>query len=658
VRGFTGRVEELDRLTVLVDEAPNAVMILAIEGTAGIGKTALAVQWAHRVADRYPDGQLFVNLRGYDPDRPANTPAETLRLFLGALGTPAERIPADLESRIGLYRSLVSGKRIMLVLDNARDADQVLPLLPGSPGSLVVLTSRRSLTGLIMTTGASVLALELFSMAEARLLLASRLGVDRVAADPAAVDQIIASCARLPLALAMVAARAASRPRFAMAAIAQELVQAESSLDVLEVGDPRVDVRAVFSWSYRALGTDPARLFRLFGIHPGNEVGVESTASLAGTPVDEVGPLLTELARAHLVTEASPGRYTSHDLLRSYAKGLTLAEDGEEQRRAATLRVLDHYLHTLHAAVILLFPQVVPIELDPPRPGVTLPELADGDQAQSWYAAEQQALTAALAAAGTAGLDAHFWRLGTLLSLFLDRDRRWDERITVLHDALAATQRLTDRRPEALLSRQLGGAYARAGRYEDADQHLQHALTLYQTLGDHTGQAETHMTLGFALDSQHRYREALAHAEAALEHTRVTGHGVYHARVLTTIGWCHTALGEHEKALVTCQQALPLLEQLGDGFAVACTWHSIGFAHHQLGRYQQAIDAFRQALDGQFARDRYHQAHALADLGASHRALGDRDAAREVWAEAATILDELDHPDPLQVRARLRLDDA
>jgi tetratricopeptide (TPR) repeat protein len=370
-----------------------------------------------------------------------------------------------------------------------------------------------------------------------------------------------------------------------------------------------------------------------------------------------VAPLLTELTRAYLVTESGPGRYTSHDLLRAYAKGLALAEDTDDDRRAATLRVLDHYLHTLHTAVILLFPQVVPIELDPPRAGVTRPELADGDQAQSWYAAEQQALTAALATAGTAGLDGHLWRLGTLLSLFLDRDRRWDERITVLHDALAATQRLTDRRAEALLSRQLGGAYARAGRYEDADRHLQHALTGYEALGDHTGLAETHMTLGFALDAQHRYREALAHAEAALEHTQVTGHRVYHARVLTTIGWCHTALGEHEKALATCQQALPLLAEQGDEFAVACTWHSIGFASHQLGRYRPAIDAYRQALDGQFARDRYYRAHALADLGASHRALGERDAAREVWAEAATILDELDHPDPLQVRARLRLDD-
>jgi DNA-binding SARP family transcriptional activator len=364
VPAFVGRDAELAgldallRATVQATAAGTATLVIAaLSGTAGVGKTALAVHWAHRAAAQFPDGQLYVNLRGFDPGG-AVEPSEALRGFLDALGVPAARIPESLPAQAGLYRSLLAGKRVLVVLDNAKDAGQARPLLPGSPGCLAIVTSRNQLTGLVATDGAYALTLDLLDSADARRLLACRLGSRRVAREPDAVDEIIASCARLPLALTIAAARAAASPGFPLAVLATDLRKATGVLDPLDGGDPATDVRAVFSWSYDALTTDAARLFRLLGLHPGPDIALPAAASLAATPPERAHALLAELTRAHLLAEHAPGRYGFHDLLRAYATELARTHDSQNVLSAAAHRVLDHYLHT---GVLLVFRTADPL---------------------------------------------------------------------------------------------------------------------------------------------------------------------------------------------------------------------------------------------------------------------------------------------------------
>ncbi len=337
VARFAGRAAELEALTSLLEEAAlpgGTVRISVIDGMAGIGKTALAVQWAHQVAGRFPDGQLYVNLRGFDPAGPPVTPAEAVRGFLDAFEVPAARIPVSLDAQAALYRSLLAGRRVLVVLDNARDAGQVRPLLPGSPGCSVVVTSRNRLTGLI-ADGARPLTVGLFTLTDARQMLVRRLGADRVAAQPQAVQQIIDRCALLPLALSIVAARAGAYPDFPLTALAEELRDAEGRLPTLDPGEAATSVTAVFSWSYQRLSDRAARMFRLLGLHPGPDITATSAASLAAIPVPEARLLMKELDRANLITEHAPGRFTFHALLRAYAATQTRTHDPGTDRNAA-----------------------------------------------------------------------------------------------------------------------------------------------------------------------------------------------------------------------------------------------------------------------------------------------------------------------------------
>ena len=360
VAHFAGRAAELAALTGLLDaagaELPEAVVISAIGGTAGVGKTALAVHWAHQVAHRFPDGQLYVNLRGFDPSGMPVAPAQAIRKFLAALGMPADQVPADIDAQACLYRSVLAGQRVLIVLDNARDSDQVRPLLPASPGSLAVVTSRSQLAGLVAVEGARPLTLDVLTEAEARELLIRRLGGEQIAADPAAADELVRLCARLPLALAIAAARGATRPGLPLAVLAGELRDAHGQLDTLDAGDTTANIRTVFSWSCQSLTSPAARMFRLLGVHPGPDISARAAASLAGMARDKARAALDELSRASLIVEHVPGRFVFHDLLRAYAAEQASAIDGAAQRRAAIRRVLDHYMHTAHAAAGLLYP--------------------------------------------------------------------------------------------------------------------------------------------------------------------------------------------------------------------------------------------------------------------------------------------------------------
>jgi serine/threonine protein kinase/tetratricopeptide (TPR) repeat protein len=655
VAHFTGRAGQLEALTELGAEAGRAVVITAIGGTAGIGKTALAVHWAHRVAGSFPDGQLYVNLRGFDPAAAPLEAGAAVRGFLDALGVAPERVPADPDAQAGLYRSLLAGRRMLVVLDNARDPAQVRPLLPGTPGCLVLVTSRSQLSGLTAVDGARALTLDLLTPHEAGDLLARRLGTGRVAAEPAAAGELAELCARLPLALNITAARAAARPGFPLAVFAAELREARDRLAALDAGDATADIRAVFSWSYRALSPAAARTFRLLGLHPGPDATAPATASLTAASRQQARAALNELASAHLLAEHAPGRYAFHDLLREYAADQARTHDTDEERQEAICRTLDHYLHTAYAADRLLRPvRMGMIAPTSPRPGAAPEELADDQQAWRWLEAEHPVLLAAITQAAAHGFDLHACQLLWTLVTFFDRRGNWHDSLPAQAVSLVAAQRLGDLAEQAFAYRVLGVYSGWLGSYADADSHVQRALELYRQLGDHAGQGATHNVLAASLEQQGRRYEALNHAKQALEQYRAAGHQAGQARALNAVGWFCSLLGDHQQALDYCQQALDLHHDLGNQTGMAGALDSLGHANHHLGHHRQAIEYYRQALDlFRTIRHRYEQAATLSRLGDTYHAVGDYDAARDAWEQALAVFEDLQHPDAEPVRVKL-----
>jgi DNA-binding SARP family transcriptional activator/tetratricopeptide (TPR) repeat protein len=656
---FVGRGAELASLNTLLpvaDEASSAaVAIAALSGTAGVGKTTLAVHWAHRVSARFPDGQLYVNLKGFDPGGEALDPGEAVRGFLEAFGVPVTRIPADLPGRAGLYRSLLAGKRVLVVLDNARDVGQVRPLLPGSSGCLALVTSRNHLTGLVATEGAHPVALDLLPAADARDLLIRRLGSGRVAREPAAADDIIARCARLPLALTIAAARAATSPGFPLAVFATELREATRTLDPFDGGDLATDVRTVFSWSYGALGAVAARLFRLLGLHPGPDLGLAAAASLAAIQPDQVRAPLTELTRAHLLAEPSPGRYALHDLLRSYAAEQAQAHDSQQTRAAAVHRLLDHYLHTARNAVLLIEPHFEPPALTAAQLGASPGEPGTAADAMSWFRAEHAVLLAAVQLAADAGHDTHAWQLAWMLSPAFIRRGSWTDHARAQHAALAAARRTGDAAGEAHARHGLAMGYARSGRFHDAYPHFQQALRQFEAVGDRIGQARIHDSLAWLSEREQRPADSLGHALRALELSRAAGHLPGQAAALNSIGFCQALLGDYQQAIASCEQALDAIRELGERNWEAATWDSLGYIHHQLGEHERAVTCYQRAIDLYCElADRFNEADTLDHLGDVQLSAGNAEGAERAWADALLIFDEIDHPDGDRVRVKLQ----
>jgi DNA-binding SARP family transcriptional activator/DNA-binding XRE family transcriptional regulator len=657
-RAFTGRRPQLAYLDSLVatPDHPTAVAVSAVSGTAGVGKSALAVHWSHRVRHRFPDGQLYVNLRGFDPTGSVMAPAEAIHGFLEALHVPAGRMPASLDAQAGLYRTLVTGKRMLVLLDNARDTDQVRPLLPGTPGCLVLITSRNPLASLIAAEAAHALPLDLLAPDEARDLLVRRLGRRRVTAEPDAVDRLVAQCARLPLALAIVAAYAATQPRLSIAALSDRLADTDRRLDVLSTGDnDATDLRAVFSWSYQTLTPPAARLFRALGLHPGPDISAAAAASLAALPVPQVRPLLRELTTAHLIDERTPGRYSFHDLLRNYATDLAHHIDLDDERRVAASRILDHYLHSAYAAARALHPNRDPITLHPAQPGTTPEHITDHQEALAWFNAEHTVLRAVVDHAATTRFDTHTWQLAWTLCDYQDWCGHWHAQVGTGQLALAAAQRTADPSAQAVNHRNLARAYIRLSRFHDAHTQLRHALDLYEQIGDRIGQAHVTHKLSVICGRLRRYADALDHARHAFDQYLVAGHTWGQANALNSIGWFQTLLGDHRQAIVHCRQALAMHRELGDRTGQADAWDSLGHAHHGLGHHAEAITCYQNSLDLNRGLDnRYPEGETLTYLGDVHHATGNHDAARAAYRQALTILDDLEHPDAEQVRTRLR----
>jgi DNA-binding SARP family transcriptional activator/tetratricopeptide (TPR) repeat protein len=660
IAAFAGReraLADLDRLSEgLTGSWPAAPAIVAVVGSAGVGKTALVVHWAHRVRDRFPAGQLYVDLRGFDAAEQVMTPTAVVCGFLQALGVSPERIPADVDAQTGLYRTLVDGKRLLVVLDNARDADQVRPLLPGTSTAVVVVTSRDQLTGLVAVEGAHPLHLDLMPATEARALLARRLGTRRSAAEPAAVDTIIAACAGLPLALGIAAARI-QQTRFPLAAIAAELTHLEGRLDALDTGDLTSQIRAVFSWSYEAVSPSSARLFRLVGLHPGPELSITAAMSLAGQPRPVVRRLLVELCHANLLTETSPNRYTCHDLLRAYAAELAHRIDHDNERRSATTRILDHYLHTAYAGDQILDPWRDPIALSlgPPAPD-TQPEcLTDQQRVTGWFDTERLALIAALRHAAESGFDAHAWQLAWSLDTLLFRRGHWHDRAAAWRAATHAARRLGNPIAEAYACRFVADADIYFGDYDDAERQLTQAYNLYLRSNHQLGLGRTERQRGILRWRQGRTDEALQHIRQALALFDAAGYQYGVAAAINAIGQYHGQLGDHTTALSECARALALFQQLDHMIGQAISWDGLGYAHQHLGHHTEAARCYEQAL-ALFRKlgDRYHEATMLNHLGDTHHATGDISAAHHAWKPALDILTSLDHPDADNLRGKLR----
>ena len=652
VPGFAGREEELSRLDDAIrdtGERSATVVLSAVAGMAGVGKTALALHWAHQVRDDYPDGQLYVNLRGFDAAESVVDPADALRGFLNALEVPPGRIPAGLDERAALFRSVVGGKRLLLVLDNARDEEQVRPLLPGAGGCAVVVTSRNRLAGLIAAEGARPVRLDVLAGDEAYALLAARVGEARLAAEPEAAAEIIAATARLPLALTIVAARIATHPDFPLASIAAELRSPEGRLDALDDGD----LRRVFSWSYFACGKDARRLFRLLGLHPGPDLTAEAAAALADVTPAAARPLLSELTRLHLLIEHRPGRYTLHDLLRAYAKELAFGAEDYEQLTAARLRLFDHYLRSAFAAGVLIQPQWTQVPL-PERRTAVITEPESHEAALAWFVAEERVLPTVVRAAADSGADGYVWRLAWCLACYFAPSGRWQDNLPVQRAALAAAERSGDPLGQATALRLLSRAETRSGALEDADVKMRRARDIYAELGDASGEAQAEHNLAELSMLRDDPGGGIAHSRRAVELYRRAGNRDGEARALNAIGWLSAQIGDYAETITVCSQALAVQEASGDRNGQAATLDSIAYAYQGQGDIERAAELFERSarLFGESA-DRFHVAEVLVHLGDARARLGDTDAARAAWQKALSIYEEIGDASAEDVRRRL-----
>lgn len=612
-----------------------------------MGKSALAVRWAHEVAEFFPDGQLYINLRGFDHASAPLPPAQAISEFLGALQVPAERVPPSPEAQASLYRSMLAGKRMLVILDNARDSDQVRSLLPASAACAVVITSRNVLRGLAATHGSVQLGLPEFTNEEARELLAARM--PGIIKDPEATAELIKLCGRLPLALAIVTARSQGQHFSGLADLTAQL-RGPLRLDALS--SETVSIRDMFSWSYRNLTTGAARLFGLLGMHRGPDISLPAAASLAGTSRRLAGTLLAELTGAHLLAEHSPGRYAFHDLLRSYAAEQAQANVSAGEREAAVRRALDFYVHTAHAAARRLNQARDPITLAPARSGSTPESIGDRERALAWFRAEYQVLLGIIETAAAAGSVAYAWQIPWCLVNFFDHEGRWHDWVATHRIARTASRQAGDRFGQAHTSQNLGIAYSHLQCYDDAHSALRQALGLYHELGYPAGEARCHLDIGRVFEVQRHYQSALDEARRALGLYRTLGHQAGTARALNAVGWYCSHLGDAAQAVTHCEQALAIHQASGNRLGQAATWDSLGHAHSQLGHHRQAVSCYGQALRllGEDERT-YQRASVLRELGNTHRAAGDHMAAGEAWSEASAILDGLHHPDARGVHA-------
>lgn len=652
VTGFVGRTPEIAQLQQMLDQTSSLVCVLT--GTAGVGKTSLALHWAHTARYSFPDGQLYVNLRGFDAANASISGEETVRGLLEALHVPVERIPASVEAQVALYRTTLADRRVLIVVDNVRDSEQVRPLLPGVAGCAVIVTSRNHLSSLVAVEGARQLSLDLMSWDEAVELLAVRLGGHRVSAEMPATKRLASLCARLPLALAVVAARAAANPTFSLDAIAADLERHANSLDGLRTGENDLaDVRAAFSWSYESLTNEAAQLFRQVGLCPAQPIRVEALASLAGVSPAQVRPPTEELIRATMLYETAPGHFVVHDLLLVYARELSHRHDLADARREAFVRLLDHYLYSAIEAALIIDPHRVAIDITPASKGTTVLRCTTHKEALEWFDAHRLQLMAVVRTAVERQFFRQAWQLAWASTNYFDRRGLWHDQVELQRLAICAAEQAADLIGEAHANRGLGRALARTAKFRSAVEHLEAALERFQRLGDDLSQANTHLDYGWVNAREGTFRDALEHAKLAFALYQSAQHAGQ-ADALNAIGWYHAQLGEFPEAIDYCERAMTLHRDLGNRHGQANAWDSLGFAHHRLGEFVHAAHCYEQAVDLLHVEgDRFNEAGALESLADAKEAGGDEAAAFTMRQRALSILGELKHPREAELRAKL-----
>jgi tetratricopeptide (TPR) repeat protein len=642
--GFIGRSDEFAALTNALNGAAErqdrAVVISAVAGAGGIGKTWLALHWAHQHLEQFPDGQLFVDLRGFSPDEQPMPTSVAVRGFLDAFAIDPARIPANLHAQAALLRSLLAGKRMLIVLDNATDTGQISALLPGSATCTVVVTSRHHLTGLISGHGARHLSIDVLTESEARALLSSRLGEERLAAEPAAVDELLACCNGFPLALSIVAGRAETYSELSLAELAVELREAQLSL--WDEHDPTASLPTVLSWSYRALSDEQARLFELLGIAPGPDISLPAAVSLAGRSTGHVRAALRGLQRASLLGQVSCGRYRMHDLIRHYAADQAHRRLSATDRETALRRVVDFYLHTAHAGSRLLYPYRGTLNLQPLATGCTRQTLSDETSVMAWFDAEHHSLRAAQRLAAQRGWSLLVWQMGWALNTFHRRRGYIHDDIDTWMAGLAAARQLGDSTAEAWAHRFLAHGYVRMGldKTSEAYAHLQAALTISPQADivsvapqmpidrlDDVGQPECD-----------EIRRTLSDLAKGLRLYEAVQDPLWEADAHSAMGWLLAQLDEYHEARNHCESALVLFREHFDRTGEAATLDSLGYIALRSGRHEDSLTYYYQALAlRRDIGDAYNEADNLSRLGDAHAAANQHDEARKAWQQALSL---------------------
>ncbi|MBO0867223.1 MAG: tetratricopeptide repeat protein [Micromonosporaceae bacterium] len=642
---FTGRAIELANLEKIHDAS--TVVISTIDGMAGVGKTALAVHAAHQMADRYPDGQLFIDLHGYTDGVAPTPPGEALDRMLRTLGVPGERIPADLDERAGLYRSRLADQRMLIVLDNAVSETQVKPLLPGAPGCVLLVTSRRRLAGLDHT---HTLSLDTLPVTDAITLFRRGVGDSRLADQPPVVlVELVELCGRLPLAIRIAAARLRSHPTWDVSHLVQRLRDQQHRLTELAAGQR--NVTAALDLSYQDLTADLGRAYRLLGLHPGPDIDLYAAAALLDTTLPEVGRMLEQLLDSHLLQEPTPGRYRFHDLTRAHAAHTATEEETERGRRMAIDRLLDYYRHTAAMATDAAQPYEHEHRPQVPPARTLSPALSDPAAALDWLDNELPNLLAAASYAADHGTPAHLLHLSTILHRHLRTRGRLHDAVTLHEQALAVARATGDQAAELDSLTGLGHIYRLQGRYQRATDHYHQALQLNRDTGNDPGEVDALTGLGHIHRMQGRYEPAVHHYQQALQLTRTTGHRPGELNALVGLGHTHRAQGRHGQAADHYQQALVLARATGHRIAEQAALVGLGDIHRRHGRHEQAADHYRRLLDlAHESDDRNWQFEARQGLGRLQHATGHPVAALTHHQQALALATDLGHPDD-QARA-------
>ncbi|MFH8625983.1 ATP-binding protein [Streptomyces vietnamensis] len=636
-------------LTEQVSAAGRHALVAAISGMAGVGKTALAVHWAHEVADRFPDGQLYVNLRGFEEaGRPVDA-GDALGGFLRALGVPMKEIPRGTEERAALFREQAVNRRLVVVLDNALDSEHARPLLPASAGCLTIVTSRSRLSALSATEGASLIGLDVWSREEALAALAARIGGDRCQAEPEAAAEIVGLCGYLPLAVAVVGAQLAAEPRTSLRGAVRELTEIRPRLDALVSDAHRGDVRTVFSWSYRTLSDAAARFFRVLALHPGPAMSAEAAASLAGVGPAQAWRHLRELVAGSLLSRDGEGLYVLHDLVRAYAS--ELAESEGDDRLGAEIRLLDYLRHNAHTAnrYVSRLPSDEP---STSAPGVVQLEFDDRDEALDWFRQEEATESAVLRRTTDRRLLRHLVDLTQEWVSYNSVMGHWTEEIAVTRIALDAALALDD--PSAVVRSCLNRARAliEAGYPDQVDEPVDLVLGQLGRVPT-AARARAERNLGWLRHQQGRFAESLRHARRSLELYRTLGLPKEIARAQMEVGYSLTLVDEHREAIAVSERAIVTLREFGDDRLEAGAWEAIGFARHRLGEPRTAIDAYETAAALYSAvHDDYGHALVLDHLADARADLGDVEGARADWTRAADLLEALRVVRSAEIRAK------